>query len=48
MIFYKNIVLILTSNESKDHIDKMDPAYLRKGRIDETYSMMEQLPINEL
>lgn len=48
MIFYKNIVLILTSNESKEHIDKMDPAYLRKGRIDETYSMMEQLPISDL
>jgi len=47
MIFYKNIVLILTSNESKENIDKLDPAYLRKGRIDETFSMMEQLPINE-
>jgi hypothetical protein len=48
MIFYKNIILILTSNESKENIDKMDPAYLRKGRIDETYSMMEQLPIADL
>jgi hypothetical protein len=45
MIFYKNIILILTSNESKENIDKMDPAYLRKGRIDETFSMMEQLDI---
>jgi hypothetical protein len=48
MIFYKNIVLILTSNESKSNIDKLDPAYLRKGRIDSTYSMMEPLalPVN--
>lgn len=48
MIFYKHIILILTSNESKENIDKMDPAYLRKGRIDETYSMMEQLSIGDL
>ena len=48
MIFYKHIILILTSNESKENIDKMDPAYLRKGRIDETYSMMDQLPISDL
>lgn len=45
MVLYKNIVLILTSNESKDNIDKLDPAYLGKGRIDATYSMMNQLAI---
>jgi hypothetical protein len=43
MIFYKNIVLILTSNESKESIDKLDPAYLRQGRIDAVYSMTEAL-----
>jgi hypothetical protein len=43
MIFYKNVVLILTSNESKESIDKLDPAYLRPGRIDAVYSMTEQL-----
>jgi len=43
MIFYKNIVFILTSNESKEDLDTLDPAYLRKGRIDASYAMMNQL-----
>ena len=45
MIFYKNIILILTSNESKEIIDAKDPAYLREGRIDAVFSMMEHLPM---
>jgi hypothetical protein len=47
MIFYNNLILILTSNKSKDEIDKMDPAYLRKGRIDASYSMNQSLPLND-
>lgn len=43
MVFYKRVILILTSNESKDDIDKLDESYLRKGRIDSYYSMMEPL-----
>ena len=39
MVFYKNVILILTSNNSKDAIDTIDPAYLRQGRIDATYNM---------
>jgi len=45
MIFYKNVILILTSNESKQSIDALDPAYLRKGRIHETYSMNQPLQV---
>ena len=45
LIFYRNIVVILTSNESKDALDALDPAYLRKGRVDATFSMMTALDI---
>ena len=38
LIFYK-IILIFTSNTSKQDIDKIDPSYLRQGRIDEYYYM---------
>lgn len=38
LIFYK-IILIFTSNKSKKELDKIDPSYLRKGRIDEYYYM---------
>ena len=43
MAFYNNFILILTSNESKEYIDTLDPAYLSKGRIHATYSMNEAL-----
>lgn len=45
MTFYKNTILILTSNTSKKQIDKLDTAYLRKGRIDLYYEMNEPIPI---
>jgi replication-associated recombination protein RarA len=45
MILYENVVLILTSNESIEQIAELDPCYLRKGRIDASYSMMKQLEI---
>jgi hypothetical protein len=45
MFLYKNIVLILTSNESKSAIDALDPAYLRPGRIDVVYNMPNLLPV---
>jgi hypothetical protein len=45
MIFYKNVILILTSNDSKESIDALDTAYLRKGRIHETYTMNYALPL---
>jgi len=38
LIFYK-IILIFTSNTSKDDLDKIDSSYLRKGRINEYYYM---------
>jgi hypothetical protein len=47
LIFYKNVVLILTSNESKVAIDRLDPAYLRKGRIDASYAMLNKLPLDD-
>jgi len=43
LILYKNVVIILTSNESKESIDLLDPCYLRKGRVNEYYSMMIHL-----
>jgi hypothetical protein len=45
MVFYNNVILILTSNMSKAEIDKMDESYLRKGRINEYYSMQNKLLI---
>ena len=39
MLFYQNVILILTSNRSKKEIDEMDSAYLRKGRIHKCYRM---------
>jgi len=45
LIFYRNIVIILTSNESKEALDALDPAYLRKRRVDATFSMMTALDI---
>jgi hypothetical protein len=45
MILYQNIILIMTSNETKEELDELDPCYLRKGRIDAHYSMMKQLEI---
>ena len=44
MIFYK-IIFIFTSNTKKEIIDQMDPAYLRKGRIDEYYYINEMISI---
>lgn len=43
MVFYKNIILILTSNMSKIEIDALDESYLRKGRIHASYSMLEKI-----
>jgi len=46
MVFYKKVILILTSNESKDDIDKLDTAFLRHGRIHATFSMMKAIEDN--
>lgn len=43
LILYKNVIIIMTSNENKDAIDALDTCYLRKGRIDFNYAMMEAL-----
>lgn len=43
MIFYKNIILILTSNTPKKELDSLDEAYLNSYRVHGTYSMMNQL-----
>ena len=45
MFFFKNVVLIMTSNTSKEKLSKLDPSYLRKGRVDACYSMMKSLEI---
>ena len=45
LILYKNVMFIMTSNDSKESIDELDPCYLRKGRVDGYYSMMEPLAL---
>jgi len=37
--FFPNILLIETSNVSKETIDTLDPSYLREGRIDKVYNL---------
>lgn len=43
LFLYKNIIFIMTSNDSKQTIDDLDTCYLRRGRVDKCYSMMETL-----
>jgi hypothetical protein len=43
MVFHKNIILIMTSNTSKEKIDEIDPSYLRKGRVNAYYKMVTPL-----
>lgn len=45
LILYRNVLFILTSNESRESIDALDQCYLRKGRVHGHYSMMETLDI---
>lgn len=45
LILYRNVLFILTSNESRESIDALDPCYLRKGRVNGHYSMMKELDI---
>jgi len=42
---FKNVIMILTSNESKATIDALDVAYLAASRIHATYEMSRVLPI---
>ena len=44
LILYRNVIIIMTSNENKSMIDALDPCYLRAGRIQGNYSMNEALP----
>jgi Cdc6-like AAA superfamily ATPase len=39
MMFYEHVILILTSNESKKSMDDIDESYLRKGRINEYFTL---------
>jgi len=41
MIFYKHMIIIMTSNTPKEDIDKIDDSYLRKGRIHASYTMSQ-------
>jgi len=47
LILYKNLILILTSNEDKEEIEKLDRSYIRKGRIDAGYTMVEELMLED-
>ena len=39
MMLFKNVILIMTSNESQEAINLLDPCYLRTGRVDACYNM---------
>jgi len=43
MVFMKHVVLILTSNTSKETLDAQDSALLRSGRVHATFCMNEPL-----
>lgn len=45
MIIYSKVIFVLTSNKSKEEIDKLDTCYLRQGRINAYYTMMKPLGI---
>ena len=42
MGIYPNIILILSSNKSIHEIDKMDPCYLRKGRVNIVSELIDE------
>jgi len=46
MIFYKKVILVLTSNTSKEDVDVWDESYLREGRIHASYSMKTKLALS--
>ena len=43
MVFYNNVILILTSNTPKKQLDALDPSYLRKGRISMVLEMTQSV-----
>jgi gluconate kinase len=43
MVIHTKIIFIMTSNKSKEEIDKLDPCYLRQGRVNAYYTMMKPL-----
>jgi hypothetical protein len=43
MVFHSKVVVIMTSNVSKEEIDKLDTSYLRAGRVNAYYSMMHPI-----
>lgn len=43
MIMFTKVIIILTSNVSKEEIDKLDNSYLRQGRVNAYYKMMKPL-----
>lgn len=40
MMFYDNVILIMTSNEPKENIDAIDSSFLRKGRVNESFVLI--------
>jgi hypothetical protein len=43
MIFYKRVILIMTSNADRAALDALDPSYLRPGRVDAYFCMPNPL-----
>jgi len=43
MIFHRNMIIILTSNKTKEEIDSLDASYLREGRVNACYTMNQQI-----
>ena len=46
MLFYKKVILMMTSNTPKVELDKLDPSYLRPGRVHATFTMPNVLKSN--
>jgi hypothetical protein len=44
--FFPHLILILTSNISKEMIDQKDLSLLRKGRIDQSYHITKDMIVD--
>jgi hypothetical protein len=47
MIFYKQVILIMTSNASIETLNALDPSYMRTGRVDACFCMPNALSHRE-
>lgn len=46
MFLYRGVILVLTSNKSKEEIDALDKSYLRDGRIHKSFCMLNKITVD--